>query len=71
MNQIKKINGFEYIINIFIPIPQCPYNNITELRRVNTNIKFLIPEFHTADKLGKSEIRKNWVYNKSRLINIK
>ena len=71
MNQIKKINGFEYIINILIPIPQCPYNNIAELRRVNTNTKLWIREFHTPDKLGKSEIRKNWVYNKSGLINIK
>lgn len=44
MKQINKISCFEYIINIFIPMPQCPYDNIADLR-ANTNIKFLIIDF--------------------------
>lgn len=69
MNQINKINNSEYILNIFIPMPQCPYNNITD-SRAYTNIKFLITDF---------TLLMNWVslklsrieYNKSGSINIK
>lgn len=69
MNQITKINGFEYIINIFIPMPQFPYNSIGDLRAY-TNIKFLITDFTllmnwVSLKLGRTE------YNKSGSINIK
>lgn len=69
MSQINKINSSEYIMNIFIPMPQCPYNNIADLRAY-TNIKFLITDF---------TLLMNWVslklnrieYNKSGSINIK
>lgn len=69
MSQINKINSLEYIMNIFIPMPQCPYNNIADLRAY-TNIKFLITDF---------TLLMNWVslklnrieYNKSGSINIK
>ena len=69
MNQINKINSLEYIMNTFIPMNQCPYNNITDLKAY-TNIKFLITDF---------TLLMNWVslklsrieYNKSGSINIK
>lgn len=58
----------KYITNILIPMPQCPDNNITDLR-AHTNIKFFNQISHCwwtgYLKLSKIE------YNKSESINTK
>lgn len=63
MNQINKVNGSEYTINIFIPMPRCPHNNPADLRAY-TNIKFLITDFTllmnwVSLKLGRIEYNKS------------
>lgn len=68
MNQINKISSSEYVMKIFIPMPQCPYNNIADLR-ASTNIKFLTIDFRLLMNWVSLKLNRT-LYNTSGSINM-